>query len=412
MKTSIYNIFFRGLTLVSKFVFIIFLGKYSIDETNLGIFGILSTSLAFLIYVIGFDFYVFNTREIISSDKSNLVEKIRNQLFFHFVAYLIIVPLSVFVVFKLEFLPVKYLWIFVFLLISEHLGQEVYRLFTTLQKTILANLMLFLRSGLWVWVIVFEFLLLSKEIDLYRYLVIWSFFSYLSLLIFIIIAVRFIGISNLNYVGPNWEWIKLGLKTSSVFFIGSLSFQVIQFSDRFMIDYFYGKKLVGVYTAYAQFTNAIDVFSFTAITMIAYPKLLHSFSDSSRYKKIKFKFFKELLIVSISLIVLTLLVSPLIFKYLDKESFLLELPTFYILLIGVLFLIMSNVFHYDLYVKKKDKIILKIAFAGMITNVILNIVLIPEYDILGASFATLLSFLLIFILKLYYSKTTKKDDNI
>ncbi|PIB28699.1 hypothetical protein BFP77_08670 [Maribacter sp. 4U21] len=411
MKTSIYNIFFRGLTLVSKFLFIIFLGKYSIDETNLGIFGILSTSLAFLIYVIGFDFYVFNTREIISK-KNSLVENIRNQLYFHFIAYLIFVPTSIFVVFKLGFLSAEYLWIFIFLLISEHLGQELYRLFTTLEKSVLANLMLFLRSGLWVWIVVLEFLFLKKEIDLYRYLVIWSFFSYFSLLIFLIIAVRFTGIRNFNYVKPNWKWIKLGLKTSSVFFIGSLSFQVIQFSDRFMIDYFYGKKLVGVYTAYAQFTNAIDVFSFTAITMIAYPKLLSSFSDLKKYKKIQIKFLKELLIVSIFLILLTLVVSPYIFKFLDKESFFLELPTFHLLLIGVFFLIMSNIFHYDLYVKKRDKIILRVAFTGMFTNVFLNVLLIPVYDILGASLATMISFVLIFVLKFYYSETAKKDDNI
>lgn len=397
---------------MSKFLFIIFLGKYSIDETNLGIFGILSTSLAFLIYVIGFDFYVFNTREIISNKKNNLVENLRNQLFFHLIAYLIIVPVTVIIIFKLDFLPGEYLWIFIFLLISEHLGQELYRLFTTLEKSILANLMLFLRSGLWIWAVIFDFLFVNEKIDLFRYLVIWSFFSYFSLLIFLITAVRFIGIKNYRFKTPDWKWIIVGFKTSSIFFIGSLSLQVIQFSDRFMIDYFYGKKLVGVYTAYAQFTNAIDVFSFTAVTMVAYPKLLSSFTDIKKYKKIKAKFLKELSVISILLIFLILIVSPYIFKFLDKQSFLDELPTFYFLLLGVFLLIMSNVFHYDLYVKKKDKIILRIAFAGMLINVFLNILLIPIYNILGASLATLLSFILIFALKFYYSKNTSKNDNI
>ncbi len=93
-----------------------------------------------------------------------------------------------------------------------------------------------------------------------------------------------------------------------------------------MIDYFYGKKLVGVYTAYAQFTNAI----------------------SGRH-------------------------------------------------------ITSNIFHYDLYVKKKDSIILCVAIIGMVVNVGLNLILIPKYNIFGAAIATLLSFFMIFLLKFYFS---------
>ncbi|WP_282115637.1 polysaccharide biosynthesis C-terminal domain-containing protein [Cellulophaga baltica] len=403
MKTSIYNIFFRGLTLVSKFIFIIFLGKYSIDETNLGVFGLLSTSIAFLIYIIGFDFYVFNTREIIAS-KINLVEKIKNQLVFHLSTYLIIIPISLLIVFNLNFIPIRYLWLFLALLISEHLGQELYRLFTTLEKSKIANIMLFIRSGLWIWVVIFDFFILKNQIDLYRYIVIWALFSYLSFLLFFILTIKSIGITKIKYSTPDWKWILSGLKTASVFFIGSLSFQVIQLSDRFMIDFFYGKKLVGIYTAYAQFTNAIDVFTFSAITMVAYPNLLSSFNDKKNYAIIKNKFSKNLLIASITLIALTSIIGPYIFKFLDKKAFLDELPTFYILLTSAFILIMSNVYHYDLYVKKKDKTILKIALLGMVINIILNLFLIPKYNIFGASIATLISFIIIFVLKFYNSK--------
>ena len=82
------------------------------------------------------------------------------------------------------------------------------------------------------------------------------------------------------------------MRNSSVFFISSLSFLVIQFSDRFMIDLFYGKKMVGVYSAYSQFVNAIDVFVFTAIIMVMYPKLIKLFSNKKEYTKL-FKNFKK-----------------------------------------------------------------------------------------------------------------------
>lgn len=402
MTTSIYNIFFRGVTLISKFVFILFLGKYSIDETNLGIFGILSTSIALLIYIIGFDFYVFNTREILAS-KSDYVAKIKNQLAFHIIAYLIVIPISLYLVFKLNFLPLDYLWVFTALLISEHLGQESYRLFTTLEKSVVANLMLFFRSGLWVWFVLFDFFILKNDIDLFRYIVLWSLLSWTSFFIFYILVIRNIGIKNMKYTSPDWKWIGLGMKTASFFFIGSLSFQVIQFSDRFMIDYFYGKKLVGIYTVYAQFVNAIDVFTFSAITMVAYPRLVKSFSDQNQYNNIKTRFSKQLIGLSLLLILIAFIVCPYIFKFIDKAAILNELPTFYILLVGMFFLIASNIPHYDLYVKKQDKIILKVAVLAMVINVILNLILIPKYNIYGASISTLISFFIIFAFKFYYS---------
>ncbi|TXG37156.1 MATE family efflux transporter [Seonamhaeicola maritimus] len=411
MKTSIYNIFFRGLTLLSKFLFIIFLGKFSVDETNLGVFGIFSTSIALLIYFIGFDFYVFNTREILKAP-NEIIDKLRNQLFFHSIGYIIVLPISLLFIFSFGFITMEYLWLFIFLIISEHLGQELYRLFTTLEKSVKANIMLFLRSSVWVWCVFIDYFVFNNPISLKRYIIIWAIFSWSTFLIFTIYAIIDIGIKNMSFKHPDWRWIKSGFKTASFFLIGSVSFQIIQLSDRFMIDYFFGKKLVGVYTAYAQFSNAIDVFTFSAITMIAYPKMIKTFSDSSTYKKIKKALLMSLVGMSSLLILVTCFLGPIIFRFLEKDSILDEINTFYVLLLSVFLLITSNAFHYDLYVKNKDILIVKIAVFSMLINVVLNLILIPKHGILGASIATLVTFLIIFILKFYFSFKTKVDDSI
>ncbi|MCF6349954.1 MAG: polysaccharide biosynthesis C-terminal domain-containing protein [Flavobacteriaceae bacterium] len=403
MKTGFYNIFFRGITLISKFIFIIFLGKYSVDETNLGIYGLIATTIALLIYIIGFDYYIYNTREILNTVNEK-IERIKNQLYFHLLAYLIIIPISFFLIFKLKFINVEYLWLLLVLVISEHLGQELYRLFTTLEKSIIANMMLFFRSGLWAWCVIFDFFILKNPINLKKYILLWTIFSWLSFLVFILLLKKVIKISKLTFSKPNWSWIKAGVKTSSVFFIGSLSFLIIQFSDRFMIDYFFDKKLVGVYTTYAQFTNAIDIFTFSVITMVAYPKLIKSFKDTKKYNKIKSQLFKHLILLSTILILLVCLIAPYIFNFLGKELILNEINTFYILLVSVFVLIISNVYHYDLYVKKQDNYIVKAAFIGMLLNVALNMFLIPKLNIFGAAISTLVSYTTILIYKLYFSK--------
>ncbi len=406
-KTSFLNIFFRGLTLLSKFLFIVFIGKYSVDEVNLGIFGIISTTLVLLIYLIGFDFYVFNAREIIGS-KEHYINKVRDQLLFHLAGYVLIVPLSLFIVVQMGFIPMEYMWVFMLLLISEHLGQEFYRLFTTLESSVKANIMLFIRSGLWIWIVFVDFFVFQNKIDLMKYITYWTFFSWLSVFIFGALLSKKVGIVKDEFRPPNFKWIMNGIRVAGVFFLSSLSFQVIQLSDRFLIDFFYGKKLVGVYTAYSQFTNAIEVFTFSAITMVIYPKMIKFSGEFEKYNTLKKVFLKQLLVTSLFFIVIFLVFGPIILKVFDKRDIVEHIYVFYILLGGVFFLIISNVFHYDLYIKNRDKEILWISLAGMFLNVVLNFLLIPKYDIFGAALATLSSFLLIFIFKLLRSRNEIK----
>mgnify|MGYP000633025648 CR=1 FL=1 len=69
---------------MTLFIFIFLLGKYAEDVFFLGEYGIIVTSISLIIYLVGFDYYVFNTREILTS-KENIIEKIRKQFFFHLI---------------------------------------------------------------------------------------------------------------------------------------------------------------------------------------------------------------------------------------------------------------------------------------------------------------------------------------
>jgi len=356
---------------------------------------------------------VFNTREIINS-KDEVVTKVRNQLYFHLVLYLFLIPLALVSIFGLEFIQPEYILIFILLSISEHLGQEIFRLLTSLERSLTANVLLFLKSGVWIWYVLFDFFILGNDIDLFKYMIVWVVSSWGSLLIGVFIIKRFLKIVKWKMYKPDIPWIIKGLKTSSIFFMSSLSFLVIQFSDRFMIDFFHGKILVGVYTTYAQFINAIDVFTFSGIIMITYPKLIKHITNKKAYNQLRTKFFNKLLATSIVLIAGSYFIAPYIFEFLEKPSFMNFIETYNILLIGIFFLVMSNVFHYDLYAKKKDRLLLKIAAVGMCLNIILNMILIPKFEIFGASLATLSSFFFIFLTKFYFSRQKTKIvyDNI
>ncbi|MDT7831119.1 polysaccharide biosynthesis C-terminal domain-containing protein [Flavobacteriaceae bacterium S356] len=408
ISKSILNIIFRGLTLISKFAFVFFLGKYSIDEYDLGEFGIITTSISLIIYLIGFDYYVYNTREIIKS--KNVISNVRNQFYFHLLLYVLLLPIALAVIFGFDFVGFKYFWIFLLLIFSEHLGQELFRLFTTLEKSAIANMLFFIKSGLWVWVALFDYFILKNEIDLTRYIIMWAIFSWGSMLLSVIYLKRTIAIKAFKFYKPNYSLIIMGAKNSGIFFISSMSFLIIQFSDRYMIDFYHGKKMVGVYSMYSQFINAIDVFVFSAIIMVMYPRLIKLFSVKEEYKKLYKKFITYVLCAAALLILMSWLIAPFIFEFLEKPSFLEYLETYNLLLLGVFFLLWSYVYHYDLYIKKKDVLLLKISLIAMVTNVTLNLFLIPDKGIFGASIATMISFFVMFILKLAYSKRKIYDS--
>ena len=66
----------------------------------------------------------------------------------------------------------------------------------------------------------------------------------------------------------NWDWIKNGVKVSIPFFIGTLAYKVIEFSDRYMIDYYMTKADVGVYVFFGGIANTVNIVVFTLVIMI------------------------------------------------------------------------------------------------------------------------------------------------
>ena len=120
---------------------------------DLGIYGVISVTIAFTIYILGFDFYIFNTRELLSVVQLERSKLIKDQFVFHLCSYVIVLPLLL-TVFLTGYIPWRFLGLFYILLLLDHMSQEFYRIFITLSQVVVANVTLFLRSGLWVYVVV------------------------------------------------------------------------------------------------------------------------------------------------------------------------------------------------------------------------------------------------------------------
>jgi len=355
-------------------------------------------------YFLGLDFYTFNTREILSKPNNERLPLIRDQFIFHLTMYVIILPLLSMVIIK-GIIPLKYAIWFYLILIFEHLSQEFYRLYTVLSKPLFANFVLFLRSGLWVYFVVYLWIFQPENPkNLSIIWVSWSLGAFLSIIISLFVLKKQ-NLGSVTNVPINWRWIKKGVKVSSPFFIGTLAYKIMEFAGRYAIDFFATKKDVGIYTFFGSVANVINVIVFTAIVMVYYPKLVEFYKkDNQRYKIYLRKFSYFIIILSLtSAIAAIILIKPAL-VFMGKDEFYNNISVFYILVIANIVLNVSLIPHYILYVKKKDLVIMYSTISGVILNIALNVLLIPRLGIQGAGWAILLSFAVMGFIKSMYSK--------
>ncbi|QSB41468.1 hypothetical protein JTY93_08970 [Pseudomonas hygromyciniae] len=76
------------MTLISKFVLIFFLAKF-LQASEVGLYGLLSATIGYALYVVGFEFYNFATREMIGENPKLWLGMIRDQLVLYLILYFV-----------------------------------------------------------------------------------------------------------------------------------------------------------------------------------------------------------------------------------------------------------------------------------------------------------------------------------
>jgi O-antigen/teichoic acid export membrane protein len=399
---SYINLGLRAAGLGAKFILIVFIGKYFSTEL-LGVYGLFSTTITLSVLVLGLDFYTYNMRELIHTKDSNKPTMLRDQLVFHLLTYVFAVPLLL-LIFLTDIIPIKYIFWFYLILVLEHFSQEFFRLFTTLSKPITANIILFVRTGLWIYVVVAVWIFGSSNFQTLESVFFgWAIGSGLS----IGIATYFIiqQFKNQHLGKIQWKWIWTGIKISLPFMLSTIASKVIEFSDRYMINWWLGKDDVGVYTFFVNISNLINVLVFTSVIMIFQPRIIATFKNmGDELKTTKKSFFGQTIGATLLGAVFVLaLIWPLL-QFLNKNEFSSEINTFYILVVANLLLNISLVYHTFLYAIKKDRTILYITIVAALANFVLNFLLILPFGIIGAATSTAIAFGVLMIGKLVFWK--------
>lgn len=349
------NMGLRGLTLFSKFLLIFLLARY-LEPVEVGLYGLLAATIVFAIYPLGFDFYTYSTREIVATERSRWLGLLKNQAVLFVLLYLVFLPLFI-LIFFLGLLPWALAPFFFAILITEHLGQEANRLLVAISHPLLAGFVLFLRSGLWVLILVPVFVYFPEARSLNSVFSLWLLFGLVAL------ALSGLPLMRLDrkrlHDKVNWEWLKKGLKVAVPFLLATLAIRFLFMVDRYYIEYFSGLEVVAAYVFFIGVASALISFLDAGVFVFYYPKMIRSVQGNEEKSFYKAVFLMTVQVVVVCLfffLLASLLIDPLL-SWLDRPIYRAHVNFLPWLLLAFSLNAISMLPHYCLYAAGLDRFI-------------------------------------------------------
>lgn len=358
------NIALRGMTLASKFVLLFFLAKF-LQAGDVGLYGLLSATIGYALYVVGFEFYNFSTREIIGENPKHWLGMIRDQLTLYVILYCVFLPVAV-LIFYMGWLPWSHvIWFFVLALL-EHIAQELNRILISISEQLLASIVLFLRSGAWCLAVVAIMWFDPSARNLDVLLGGWIIGCSLGCVLAIRKISEFDKASLSNKI--NWHWIRRGLKVAVPLLIASLAMRGIFTFDRYWIENIASIEVLGAYVLFVGMASAVLSFLDAGVIVFFYPKLV-----SSAKSRDLFLFSKDMKSLALNVVAATLFlvlscygVSGYVLYWLNNSTYSENIHILYWLLLAVAIYSVSMVPHLGLYAFGYDKPLLYSQVAGLI----------------------------------------------
>lgn len=357
------NIVLRGMTLASKFLLIFFLARY-LPASELGLYGLLTATIAYALYLVGLDFYIYTTREITKMGEWHFGGLLKNQITMTGALYAVSLPL-LFLIFITKLLPWEVsIWFFV-LLVLEHINQEIGRLLIALSQQHAASLNLFLRSGSWPLAAILLMSLYPGLKSLEYVLLLWVIGDLLA------ITLSILKLRKLEIIGwhekVDWKWILTGIKIAIPFLAATLAIRGIFTFDRYWIKELSNIEIVGAYVLFMGLSNAVISFLDAGVFSFIYPTLIKSHNERNSIlfrSQARSLFIQTALFLCILTIGAVTLITPAL-SFIGKPIYSENSNLFYWSLFSVILYSLGMIPHYCLYAQGKDRAIILSHLLGL-----------------------------------------------
>lgn len=377
----------RGIGLIAKFLLVLCLVRY-FQPSDLGLYGIITAIVAYTLFFLGMEFYNYTSRALVDASPSAQALIIRDQFILYSVVFLFLSPL-LYLLFDNNILPWSLFSLFLLLVLTEHISNELMRILIAMARPYLANLVFFLRQGLWVVILLPLLCFLPTTRQFSVILIAWIAGAAFSILI------AFIGLRHLPWRSTwrqpiNWAHIWQGLGISRPFIVSAFCALSMLYIERFFVNYYCGLDAVGIYTFYAGLSLTLHNLVNTGVSKMRLAQLLSAWKQNNhnQFQHEATRMLKDTTLFVILFVIISLcLIFPFV-NFLNKPVYLSHLSIFYFLLFGAACRSVADVPLYTLYAQHRDRLLLTINLAAFCIMLIGNALFVPRFGLIGAALSS------------------------
>lgn len=192
--------------------------------------------------------------------------------------------------------------------------------------------------------------------------------------------------------------LKRMLSYSIPLMFNAISWWIASFSDRAMLNLFFSESEVGIYSVAAKIPAIITTLLsvFTQAWIMSAVREYEKERNPIFFERV-YKIYSAFLFLSVA--ALSLVIRPIMKIYVGQDFF---KAWYYIplLLFGTVFLGISNYYGAIYAAAKANLLEIKSTIICAVSNIIMNLIFIPHYSILGAVYATALSYVIVVIVRI------------
>lgn len=364
----------RGLGLAGRFALMIYLARY-LGVEAVGQFGLVYGVVAILPAIAGFGLNFRLNREIVGAPIAIAGAMVRDRLLVTLCVFVALGCVALSLRAAGVALEVAGLPLLCVIALGEGLAFDVHLSLISLERPLLANVLMFLRTSSWI----YPFIGLGLAFpELRSFDVLLWFWVGALMMTFLVLA----------YSLRSWPWREIAeqridptrlrrrLIESWLIYLGDLGIVGSAFLDRFLINFSLGLEQTGIFIFYWSIANSAQLLVGAGVVQPALPHLIAaSRQDWSVLRARLHGEMTKVLVCGVAMAVSLFFTMTLVVPYLNRPSLLGQELLFALMLLAAVVRLVSDVANYGLYARAFDK-------AWSLTN-LLGVALSAGYTAIG-----------------------------
>ena len=269
------NMVLRGSTLFLRFA----LSFYIVSQLGLasaGVYGLAIGAIGIVPATVGWGLNYFVSREVVGHTPDTAAPLIRDRLIITFLSLLtgtlIAVPVLIWQtgeITQTQVLILILLWL-------ETIALDLYMPMIGLELALFANVLIFVRSALWIPIVVAIGFAVPALQTLDMIFIGWILSHLLAIAMLVIYLRRWPVKAGLRE-GKKLNVLIRRARTSWYIYFSDLGIVGLGYADRFILNALLGLVATGIYSFYFSITNALQTLISTAVVQLALPRMVRAF---------------------------------------------------------------------------------------------------------------------------------------